>query len=71
MQIECFVCSRSIPHGEPHLSIDYNIEHTEEPSYITVERSDSLLTACIDCAPSRETVAEALRSAGLPVPPEA
>lgn len=49
--------------------MDYHIERTEEGGYITVERAESLLTTCIDCAPGREAVAEALRAAGLPIPP--
>ena len=62
--MECSVCLRSIPWGEPYVSIDYHIERTEEPNIIQVERAGALLVGCIDCAPSRSDIVSALKAAG-------
>jgi hypothetical protein len=66
--MECCICGREIPPGEPFLSIDYHIERTEEALFITVERAESLLTACIDCAPSRGSIAKTVRATVTPFP---
>lgn len=60
--------SREIPWGEPYMSLDYHIERTERPGYIEVERAESLLTACVDCAPSRLALARALLDLAFPWP---
>jgi hypothetical protein len=67
--MECFACCRVIPAGEPYVSVDYHIERDGGTGDITVEQAESLLTVCQDCAPSKDAIAEALRSAGFPVPP--
>lgn len=66
--VECYVCRRQIRAGEPYVSVDYHIERIERSGTIQVERAESLLTACIDCAPSRTALAATLRGAGYPVP---
>jgi hypothetical protein len=68
MGIECFGCERPIPHGQPFVSVTYSIERTTPAGYIEVERAEALLNLCADCAPSEAAIADALRSAGLPVP---
>jgi hypothetical protein len=68
--MECYFCQRTIPLGEPYLSVDYHIERTDGAGIIEVERADSLLLACIDCAPSRSAIAAALLAAGYPVAPD-
>jgi len=70
MFLMCYVCGRDIPHGEPHLSLEYKIEHTDSDWSITVEYAEALLTACIDCAPGRDAIVTALRSGGLPLRPQ-
>ena len=50
-----------------YLSIDYHIERIEEPGLITVVRSESQLTAGVNCAYKRAAVADALAAAGSPV----
>ena len=67
--MECYQCLRSIPWGEPFLSADYHIERAEPP-YVQVERAESLMVACIDCAPSRDEIAPSLREAGYAVSPD-
>jgi hypothetical protein len=64
----CYGCSRPIPDGEPYVSVDYHIERTDE-GMVIVDQAESFLTTFIDCAPPRRVIAEALRAAGLPVPP--
>jgi hypothetical protein len=68
--MECFGCSRPIPDGEPYVSVDYHIERTNA-GMVVVEEAESLLTTCLDCAPPRRVIAEALRDVGLSVPPGA
>jgi hypothetical protein len=65
--IECYQCGRAIPWGEPFSSLDYHIERTERPGRVQVEQADSLLIACIDCAPPRDALVRALRDAGFRV----
>ena len=60
-----YVCGGDIQQGEPHLSLEYNIAHTDPDWSITVEHSESLLTACVDCAPGRDAIVTALKSGGL------
>ncbi len=69
MRIECYICQREVPEGEPYLSVDYHIERVENDGKITVDVAESLLSACIDCSPSREAIAGALRAHGYPIPP--
>ena len=66
----CLVKGVPIPDGEPYVSVDYHIERTHD-GIVMVEEAASFLTTCIDCAPPRQAIAEALRDAGLPVPPGA
>jgi len=56
--------------GEPYVSVDYHIERTTE-GMVLVDEAESFLPACIDCAPARQAIGEALRDACLPVPPGA
>lgn len=80
----CSGCDRPIPEDEPYMSLNYHIERFDTESVvvdddgdttlrrgsITVDHAEMLLTTCIDCTPSRAVLVDALRSAGLPVPPE-
>ena len=68
--MQCYFCRRLIPLGEPYISVNYHIERTEGAGFIEVERADSLLTACINCAPARSDIAAALASAGYPLAPD-
>jgi hypothetical protein len=70
MNMECYGCGRPIPDREPYVSMDYHIERTNE-GMVVVEGAESFLTTCTDCAPPRQAIVEALRNAGLPVPPHA
>lgn len=65
---ECYWCGRSIPLGEPYMSIDYHLERSDDGLVITVELAESLLTGCIDHAPSRQAIGEALSAAVFPIP---
>ena len=49
------------------MSVDYHIERTNE-GMVVVDQAESFLPACIDCAPARRAIGEALRDACLPVP---
>ena len=49
------------------MTVTYHLERVEEDGTIAVELADALLVTCIDCTSPRETVEEALVSAGLPV----
>jgi hypothetical protein len=50
------------------LSLDYHIEQTDDGFHINVEQADALLVMCMDCAPGRSAITDALRAAGLPAP---
>ena len=60
MNIVCDLCRRNIPSAEPFMTVSYQLERSDAAGYVTVDEAESLLTACMDCAPPRTSVAARL-----------
>jgi hypothetical protein len=56
-----------IPAGQPFIAIDYSQVRTPDGVNVDVDDTGTLLFACMQHAPSEDTVLAALRSAGIPV----
>lgn len=51
--MECYMCGRKIEPGDLYVSVNYQQERTEGFTVEVVE-AQSLLTACFECAPSKD-----------------
>lgn len=68
LMTKCCACGRVIPDHEPYLNVAYQIE-IDTPDALEVDDTEPLLIMCQDCAPSKETIAAAIRAVGFPVLP--
>lgn len=65
--VECYGCERTIPVGEPYMSLTYHLEQLQPDGTIAVALADALVVTCADCTRPRDGIEAMLAAGGLPV----